>query len=47
MIKLSNEAREYLRSFLADPVEQWIKDGRGGEPMPASWTELHNLTIRL
>lgn len=43
--KLSREATDYLRSFLADEVERHVQAGRGGEPMPSEWTELYNLTI--
>lgn len=44
-IKLSREATDYLRSILAEDVERQIQAGRGGEPMPAGWTELYNLMI--
>lgn len=43
--KLSREATDYLRSFLADEVERHVQAGQGGEPMPSEWIELYALTI--
>lgn len=45
MTKLSPEAIEYLSWMLAAAVEDHVESGLGGEPMPAEFTELYNLTI--
>ena len=41
-MKLSPEAKELLGTMLEDQLRQQVEAGRGDEPMPAAWTELHN-----
>lgn len=44
-MKISDEANELLSKMLAREVQDQIRDGRGEEPMPEPWRELHLITI--
>jgi hypothetical protein len=45
MNTLSPETLEYLNVLLAREVVDQVRAGKGDEPMPFAWTELHRLTL--
>lgn len=42
---LTDEALDYLSKLLAIEVSNQVREGRGDQPMPQPWTELHTLTV--